>query len=427
MSHVHEHLLSNGMTILCCPQPHLHAISYGLYFRGGPLFEDADTQGVSHLLEHLCFRSLGGLDALGLNRLLDRMGTELNGETLADAVAFTMKLHPRFFDSSLTLLERFFAAPSWTEEQLNAAKQVVLRQIEIDAGDFEDEVDLRLRGGLYHAWPVMGTPEAVAAMPADTVRAWQKRMLRPGNACLCVTGNFSPAMEDALCQTFEELPDAPGEPFEQLTPPDFCMRTADSDYVEDAPGPVACAHLAFDLDHELVFPLVGEVLNAMTGADNDSLLFMTLREEQAALAEIESELEDTGLFRRMVIRWEVPQERLEQSLRQVFSLLHRMSLYVRAARLDETRVQFTTNLAFLEDDAEEMNALMGAAWLCGDMTRCDLEARAAMYEDLDMEDIQNAAQSVFRPENLVISLQRDASVCLSDPAPLLRELRDMLG
>ena len=58
MSAIHEHVLQNGMTLLCWPQRHLHGLEFGLYLKGGPLYETEETQGISNLLEHLCFRGL---------------------------------------------------------------------------------------------------------------------------------------------------------------------------------------------------------------------------------------------------------------------------------------------------------------------------------------------------------------------------------
>ena len=43
MAAVHEHHLSNGMTVLCCHQNHLHSLEFGLYLRGGTLYEDENT------------------------------------------------------------------------------------------------------------------------------------------------------------------------------------------------------------------------------------------------------------------------------------------------------------------------------------------------------------------------------------------------
>ena len=62
MSAIREHVLSNGMTILCWHQPYLRGLEMGLYLKGGSIYETEETQGISHLLEHLCFRGLGGLN-----------------------------------------------------------------------------------------------------------------------------------------------------------------------------------------------------------------------------------------------------------------------------------------------------------------------------------------------------------------------------
>ena len=133
------------------------------------------------------------------------------------------------------------------------------------------------------------------------------------------------------------------------------------------------------------------------------------------------------MFHRLVIRYDVRQEYLEESLKKVFALLRRLTMYVRPARLDETRIQFTQNLIFFQDDVAGMNELMGWACLADDMSRVDLDARALMYDDLTCEDLLDAAQSVFRPENLVISIQRDPALTPKNLRPLLAQLRGMLA
>jgi predicted Zn-dependent peptidase len=227
---------------------------------------------------------------------------------------------------------------------------------------------------------------------------------------------------------FEELPNFTEEaPFLQPAPMGMCMRDSRSDLIMEEAGGQAKVNIAFDLDDDRVFPLVGEVLSAITGEDNDSILFQTLREEEALVAEIDSDIEELGMFHRLVIRYDVRQEYLEESLTKVFSLLRRLTMYVRPARLDETRMQFTGNLVFFQDDVIGMNELLGWSCLADDLSRCDLDARALMYDDLTCEDLLDAAQSVFRPENLVISIQRDPSVGPRNLKPLLARLRGMLA
>ena len=77
MSAIHEHVLPNGMTLLCWHQPYLRGLEMGLYLKGGSIYETEETQGISHLLEHLCFRGLGGLNHEMLQRTLNRFGADL--------------------------------------------------------------------------------------------------------------------------------------------------------------------------------------------------------------------------------------------------------------------------------------------------------------------------------------------------------------
>ena len=111
----------------------------------------------------------------------------------------------------------------------------------------------------------------------------------------------------------------------------------------------------------------------------------------------------------------------------MFALLTRLKMYIRPVRLNQTRMQFTDNLQFYLDDVSGLCDLMGWSWMADDLSRCDLDAQAQMYDDLTCEDLLDAAQSVFRPENLTISIQRDPAVTPRNLKSLLTELRAMLA
>ena len=429
MSAIREHILPNGMTILCWHQPHLHGLEMGLYLKGGPIYETEDTQGICHLLEHLCFRGLGGLSHDLLQRTLNRFGAELHGTTYAEAIAFELKALPRFFDGILELFTRFFAGTPWTPEQIAKEKQVVLRQIEQADDGFDEIVDRSWRETQISSFPVMGTADTIEALDEDTILNWQRLVFQPQNACLVITGNFSEGMERAAVEAFADIPNYTDEPpFEQMVPLSFTMRDESSDLVmdDDDPDAQACVHLSFDVDNDSVFPLAVQVLNAITAGNCDSLLFQSLREDEALVAEIDSSVQELGAFSRLTIRYDVRQEYLAESLRKVFMYLHRLAMYVRPIRLNQVRTQFTASNALITDDVDELNAMAGFAWVAGDISRADLDAQNQQFADLSAEELLDTAQSVFRPENLVISIQKNPDVVPGDLAPLLRELRSML-
>ena len=427
MSAIHERELRNGMTLLCWHQPHLHGVEFGLYLKGGPVYETEDSQGVSHLLEHLCFRGLGGLSHDELQRTLNHLGAELEGMTAAEAIVFRMTVLPHCFNNALELFTRFFARTPWTAEQIAKEKQVVIRQIEQEEEDFDEVVDAAWRETPGGVFPRMGTAESVAALDEFTIFNWQQLVFQPHNACLVITGNFTDGMEDAAVEVFSRMTNYTDEPpFEQPVPLGFTMRDAESDLVMDEEGGQASVHLAFDIDNDVVSPLAAQVLDMATGGSCDSLLFQALREEEALVAEIESFIQETGAFRRLVIRWDVRQEFLVESLRKVFAYLHRLTVYVRPARLDQARTAFTCANTLVQDSVGELNELAGWAWIGGDTSAADLDAQAIQLEDMSSEDLLDAAQTIFKPGNLTISIKRDPTIVAGDLTPLLASLRDVL-
>jgi len=172
--------------------------------------------------------------------------------------------------------------------------------------------------------------------------------------------------------------------------------------------------------------LAARIVDAITAGNDDSLLFQTLREEEALVAEIESYIQEMGQFHRLVIRYDVRQEKLCESLRKVFMYLHRLSMYVRPIRLNQVRSHFTVGSALTQDNVSEMNELAGWAWVAGDSSRADLDAQASQLNDLSAEELLDAAQTIFKPENLVISVERDPNAVTEDLDKLFLELRDML-
>ncbi len=429
MSAIREHNLPNGMTILCWHQPYLHGLEMGLYLRGGSIYETEESQGISHLLEHLCFRNLGGLDHEQLQRTLNRFGADLDGMTAAEAIVFRLTSLPRFFDGMLDVFARFFALTPWSPEEIEKEKQIVLRQIEQAEEDFDDTVDRTWRETPAGVFPRMGSAQAIEALDPDTIWNWQRLIFQPQNACLVLTGNFSAGMERTAIEVFSALPNYTSEPpFEQHIPLGFCMRDAGSDLIIDSEDPDAQAqvHIAFDIDEDNVFPLAARMVDAITAGNDDSLLFQTLREEEALVAEIESFIQEIGRFHRLVIRYDVRQEKLVESLRKVFTYLHRLSIYVRPIRLEQVRSHFTVDTALIQDDVSEMNELAGWAWVAGDSSRADLDAQTAQLNDLSPEELLDAAQTIFRPENLVISVERDPAAVPEDLDRLFLDLRDML-
>ena len=155
----------------------------------------------------------------------------------------------------------------------------MLRQIEQEEPDFDDEVELRYRAQDTGSYPVMGCAGVIEALSAETIRQWQRMLFQPQNACLCISGPLTKGLMAAAIATFSDLVNTTEQPpFIQTVPTDFCMRDASCDWAQTQEGGLAAVHLAFDISPERVFPIMDDIVNAITAGGTDSLLFQKLRE-----------------------------------------------------------------------------------------------------------------------------------------------------
>ena len=427
MAAYQEIRLENGLQLSSYQLSHLHSLEIGVYLRGGPLYENRKNQGVSHLLEHLCFRNLNGIPQEQLYRRLDEIGATLRGETYLEAVVFRLQVIPRFFDSAFDLMCRLFAPGKWTDEEIAAEKAVVDRQIESEEQDFWSDANRqywRIKAGSFS---MMGTAESVAGMSPALIHQWKKKIFRPGNACFVMTGNFSDGM---LRKAESVLADLPGETetvFEQPTPLGFGMRDESCDHLFGSEDELAQVQLSFDINDDQVFPMCADILSHLTGEGLSSPLFVELREKRALTDEIFSQIKEVGYFRRLTIEYAVANQRLLESLEGVFAILERMRRYISPTQIERARVFFTDNQLMELDQADRMNELLGWGFLSGNAEECDLETRMHMYGDMTKEDILDAAQAIFRPENLCCYIGRNsAKVNTQALKEMLKSCRDML-
>src|SRR4030066_72946 len=74
--------LPNGLRILTAPIPHTYSVSVGIYVGTGSRYERKEEAGLSHFVEHLCFKgSAKRPSAREISEAIDGVGGFLNGGT----------------------------------------------------------------------------------------------------------------------------------------------------------------------------------------------------------------------------------------------------------------------------------------------------------------------------------------------------------
>lgn len=200
-----KHQLSNGLQILCDQNFDAGLISVGYFVNVGSRDEEAKVNGVSHFLEHMCFKGTDRRSALEINQTLDELGANSNASTSYEATIYYATVLPDFQDKIVDLLTDMMH-PSLDGDDFQTEKKVILEEIAMykDQPPFggDDLIMEKWFGDHSLARPILGTPESVTDLDEQQMRDYHRRYYSPNNMILSLAG---PVDFDRVVKQVEKL------------------------------------------------------------------------------------------------------------------------------------------------------------------------------------------------------------------------------
>ena len=188
---VREH--PRGGRVVVVPQPHLHRVHLALYVRTGSRFEDEQTNGISHFLEHMLYRGTPTLKtAHDVNLSFERLGGSLYAATQVDWAVYSVSLPGESLEEAAGLFADVLAHPVFPD--IDIEKGIVLEEILEDLDDEGRQVDADnvSRALIYPQHPlgltITGTERHVKRFDEKTCRAHHRKHYRGENLVVVVAG-----------------------------------------------------------------------------------------------------------------------------------------------------------------------------------------------------------------------------------------------
>lgn len=185
------HKMPNGLQIVADHNPRCQLTSIGYFVRAGSRDETMAVSGVSHFLEHMCFKGTPTRSALEINQQLDDMGANSNARTSEESTIYHATVLPEFQSSMVELLTDMMR-PSLQEEDFETEKQVILEEIAMykDQPPYggHEQVMANYFGQHALAKSVLGTEQTVSALTSDSMRQYHRNHYAASNLILVLAG-----------------------------------------------------------------------------------------------------------------------------------------------------------------------------------------------------------------------------------------------
>ncbi len=275
-----EHTLSNGVRVYWDPMPESRAASIGVWVKAGSRFETAGEGGVTHFLEHMCFKGTTSRSAEEIANEMDFLGGEMNAFTSQEVTSFYATVLSENATHAGNLLGDLLTNSVFDPVELERERAVVLEELAESKDDPEDRVMENLFriyfGDHPFGAPILGTEQSIGQFSQASVQKYFKDHYHPGNLFVTIAGNVQwNEMSDSLEKAFQNI--AASHSSSPIIPPApaFSRMEEEDDYEQ--------VHLCIGLrglpqPHPLQTAL--RVLTTHLGGGMSSRLFQEIREKR---------------------------------------------------------------------------------------------------------------------------------------------------
>jgi predicted Zn-dependent peptidase len=297
-SNLRRTVLPNGLIVLTERMDHLRSVAMGVWIKSGSRCEPAETNGISHFVEHMVFKGTRSRSALNIAREMDSIGGNLDAFTGKETICFNVKSLAEHVPIALDVLADLVLNPTFASGDIERERGVILEEIKID----EDNPDVLVHELFtQNFWkdhplgkPILGTTATVGKLDQGKLVDYHNGRFLGSNMIFSAAGNLEhDQFVEEVSRKFADLRLGAAVREEQAPEASARIVLRNKKALEQVQICLGVPSPSITDDNRYVTL----ILNTVLGGGMSSRLFQTIREERGMVYSIYSDLNpyrDTG-------------------------------------------------------------------------------------------------------------------------------------
>ena len=197
---VRRSILPGGVRVLTEAMPGQRSATIGFWVGVGSRDELEGQHGSTHFLEHLLFKGTKRRTALEIASAFDEVGGESNAATAKESTCYYARVLDTDLPMAIDVIADMVTSAVIDPAELEQERDVILEEIAMDGDDPTDVAHEHFVAAVLGAHalgrPIGGTPEAIKAVPRESVWAHYQKNYRPETLVITAAGGLD---HDVVC------------------------------------------------------------------------------------------------------------------------------------------------------------------------------------------------------------------------------------
>lgn len=211
-------VLNNGLTYYLCYNPaSVDKIDFQLIQKVGAIYENDDQNGLSHFLEHMCFKGTKNFPARTIPDLFEEkeLSESINAYTGMEETIYSLQNIPvndkSFLYNCMLILHDWCNSLSLTDEAIETERPVIIEELKM-RHDFQMEISEQVRPVIYNNSKhskryIFGTADIIENFKKETLVEYYKKYFRPERQALVIIGDINiDEYENKIKEIFRDIP-----------------------------------------------------------------------------------------------------------------------------------------------------------------------------------------------------------------------------
>jgi len=405
-----ETKLPNGLRIITAEMAYMESVAIGILAGVGGRYEKEENLGISHFLEHACFKGTKKRNARQISQAIEGIGGSINGFTSEEITCYYAKVRYPKFDQAFGVLADMYRNAIFNSTEMDRERGVIKEEIKMYMDMPGQLVYDDFGATIWKNHPlgrsILGTFDTVDGISGEKLVDFRKVNYSPNNTVISIAGNIS--HETVLksvkkyLEGWESVATAPE--FKPFIPRQRAPR------VHFRNQPTEQAHLiagfrSVGRTHPDRFAL--RVLSNILGGNMSSRLNHEIREKRGLAYSVHSHLARFVDIGAMMISVDTDVKKLPEALKLVLKICSNISKNgVKPTELKHAKEYLNGILALAMEHTTEYMIWLGRNSFT-ESKFLTIDQLIEKTNDVTADDVQKMAIDIFKNNRLNVALVAD--------------------